>query len=59
MKLAVFTLPGTVIGAVVATKISGILFECILGIILILIVISMLFSHSYKERDAFRKEPHS
>lgn len=54
-KLAVFTLPGAVIGAVVATRISGILFERILGVILILIVISMLFSHSYKKRDALHK----
>lgn len=48
MLLAVFTLPGAVIGAVMATRISHVLFQRILGGVLILIVFSMFFSRSYK-----------
>jgi len=48
MLLAVFTLPGAVIGAIMATRISHMLFQRILGGVLILIVISMFFSRSYK-----------
>ncbi|GAG41039.1 unnamed protein product, partial [marine sediment metagenome] len=34
-KLSLLTLPGAVIGAILATKISGVLFERILGVVLI------------------------
>ncbi len=46
-KLSLFTLPGAIIGAILATKISSALFERILGAVLIFIVISMFFSRSY------------
>jgi len=49
--LALFTLPGAVIGAIIATRISSALFERILGIVLIFIVLSMLFPHSYKNKN--------
>ncbi len=51
LKLAVFTLPGAIIGAIVANRIDNALFERILGVVLILIVISMFFSRSYRDRD--------
>jgi uncharacterized membrane protein YfcA len=47
--LAVFTLPGAIIGALIATQVSNTLFQRILGGVLILIVFSMIFSHSYKK----------
>lgn len=50
MLLAVFTLPGAVIGAVLATKISHVLFQRILGGVLIFIVLSMFFSRNYKDQ---------
>ncbi len=50
LKLALFTLPGAVIGACVATRIDGVLFERILGVVLVLVVVSMLFSHKYRDR---------
>jgi len=46
--LAVFTLPGAIIGAILATQVSNTLFHRILGGVLILVVISMFFSRSYK-----------
>ncbi len=46
-KLSLFTLPGAVIGAFAATRISSLLFQRILGVVLIFIVLSMLFSRSY------------
>ena len=47
--LAVFTLPGAIIGALIATQVSNTLFQQILGGVLILIVFSMIFSRSYKK----------
>jgi len=47
--LAVFTLPGAIIGAILATQVSNTLFQRILGGVLILIVISMFFSRSHKK----------
>ncbi len=44
--LALFAIPGAVIGSVVATKISNELFERRLGIVLILVIISMLIPGS-------------
>ncbi len=49
--LAVFTLPGAVLGALLATRVSNLLFQRILGIVLIFIVISMLFSRSYRKNS--------
>lgn len=51
-KLSLFTLPGAVIGAIAATRISNILFQKILGIVLIFIVISLFFSRSYKNGES-------
>ncbi len=47
--LAVFTLPGAIVGALIATQVSNTLFQRILGGVLILIVFSMIFSRSYKK----------
>ncbi len=52
LKLAAFTLPGAVIGALISTKISNILFQQILGGVLIFIVFSMFFSRSYKDNNS-------
>lgn len=49
--LALFTLPGAIIGAIVATRVSNILFQRILGVVLIFIVFSMFFSRSYKNNN--------
>jgi uncharacterized membrane protein YfcA len=51
-ELSLFTLPGAILGALLASKISSLLFERILGGVLIFIVLSLLFSRSYKERSA-------
>ena len=48
--LSAFTLPGAVIGAFMASRISSALFERILGVVLIFIVVSMFFSHTYRNR---------
>ena len=48
-RLSLLTLPGAVIGAVMATRISDLLFQRILGVVLIFIVISMFFSRSFAE----------
>jgi uncharacterized membrane protein YfcA len=48
---ALFTLPGAIIGAIIATRVSNILFQRILGVVLIFIVFSMLFSRSYKNNN--------
>ncbi len=52
LKFAAFTLPGAVIGALISTKISNILFQQILGGVLIFIVFSMFFSRSYKDNNS-------
>lgn len=46
-KLSLLTLPGAITGSILATKVSGVLFERILGGVLIFIVVSMFFSRSY------------
>lgn len=43
MKMSVLTLPGAIIGAIAAVKISNDLFQKILGGVMIFIIISMLF----------------
>jgi len=47
LKLSLFTLPGSILGAVAATRVSNMLFQRILGGVLVFIVISMFFSRSY------------
>lgn len=58
-KIAVLTLPGAIIGAIVATKISNDLFEIILGIIMLGIVITLIIPKSKKEfvKDSIEKLP--
>jgi uncharacterized membrane protein YfcA len=55
-KLSLLTLPGAVIGAILATKTSGVLFERILGAVLIFIVISMFFSRNYAKGNNDQKK---
>jgi len=52
IKFAAFTLPGAVIGAMISTKVSNILFQRILGGVLIFIVFSMFLSRSYKNNKS-------
>lgn len=49
-ELSIFTLPGAVVGALLAVTISSTLFERILGVVMISIVISLFFSHAYKNK---------
>lgn len=56
LKLSLFTLPGAVIGAAVATRVSHVLFQRILGIALIFIVFSMFFSRPSGENNSIRKD---
>jgi uncharacterized membrane protein YfcA len=58
-ELSLYTLPGAIIGAILAARISSMLFERILGGVLIFIVISLFFSRSYKERNSDQKEQRS
>jgi len=51
LHLSVFTLPGAIIGAFVAVKIDNLLFQKILGIVMIGIVISMLFIPKSKNSE--------
>lgn len=51
LKLALFTLPGAIIGAVIATNISGELFEKILAIVMIGIMITMMIPQKHKSYD--------
>jgi uncharacterized membrane protein YfcA len=55
-ELSLFTLPGAVLGATLAVRISSALFERILGGVLIFIVISLFFSRSYGDRGSIQKE---
>ena len=55
-KLSLFTLPGAIIGSIMATKISGVLFEKILGGVLIFIVVSMFFSGPYSKENRKHSE---
>jgi uncharacterized membrane protein YfcA len=57
-KLSLLTLPGVIIGAILATKINDVLFERILGVVLLFIVISMFFSSNYT-RGSRNQEKHT
>ncbi len=50
LGLAVFTLPGAILGAVAATQVSHHLFQKILAVVLLFIVISIFLTSSYKNR---------
>lgn len=54
-ELSLLTLPGAVAGALLAVTISSFMFERILGVVLILIVISLFFSQSYKKKRLDQK----
>lgn len=54
--LALFTLPGAIIGAIMATRVSNILFQRILGVVLIFVVLSMFFSRVYKNNDVHKSK---
>lgn len=49
-ELSLFTLPGAIAGALLAVTISDLLFQRILGVVLIFIVISLFISRSYKNK---------
>ncbi len=50
-KYSLFTLPGAIIGAFISTKISNLLFQRILGVVLIFIVFSLFLSSSYNNKQ--------
>jgi len=50
LSLAIFTLPGAIIGAFAATQVSHHLFQKILAVVLLFIVISMFLTSSYKNQ---------
>ncbi len=54
--LSLLTLPGAMIGALVASRISDLLFQRIVGGVLIFIVVSMFISRSYGEREGISEE---
>lgn len=58
-ELSLLTLPGAILGAILAVRISSELFERILGGVLIFIVISLLFSRTYSDRSPDQKEQRS
>lgn len=49
-QLAILTLPGAIIGSLLAVTVSSALFQRILGVVLILIVFSIFLSRSYKNK---------
>ena len=53
-RYAIFTLPGAVLGAVIAVKIPDLLFKRILGVVIVLVIISMLLP-KIKENVKFSK----
>ncbi len=55
-QLSLLTLPGAMIGALVASRISDLLFQRIVGGVLIFIVFSMFISRSYGEREGSQGE---
>lgn len=59
VKLSLLTLPGAIIGAFYATKIDDILFQKILGVVMIGIVVTMLIPNSknYIEEKIYTKLP--
>lgn len=55
LKFALFTLPGAVIGALVAVQVSDVLFKRLLSLVIILVVVSMLLPRPGE--DSAHKEP--
>lgn len=56
IKFALLTLPGAVLGALLAVNLDDVLFQKILGIIMIGIIISMLFSRKKVEEEPADKK---
>jgi uncharacterized membrane protein YfcA len=56
LVFALFTLPGAIVGAIMATRVSNILFQRILGVILIFVVFSMFFSRTYQNNHSRRSD---
>jgi hypothetical protein len=56
LVFALFTLPGAIVGAIMATRVSNILFQRILGVVLIFVVFSMFFSRTYQNNHSRRSE---
>lgn len=51
LKLALFTLPGAVAGALIAVRVEDALFQKILGVVMIGIILSMLFPQKFITAD--------
>lgn len=51
LLFAVFTIPGAVIGALMATRVSDILFQRILAVVLIFTVFSLFLSHPRRDKN--------
>jgi uncharacterized membrane protein YfcA len=56
LQLAFWTLPGAVLGAIVAVRLTDAWFQRILGIIMIAIIISMFFSPAKNNKEESRVE---
>jgi len=52
LVLALFTLPGAIIGAFMATRVSNYMFQRILGVVLIFVIVSMFSARSYRDDQA-------
>lgn len=55
LQLALFTIPGAIVGAFLAVRVSDLLFQRILAVVLIFITISMFLSHSQKNKRESQK----
>jgi len=51
LRFAIFTLPGAIAGAMISVRLTDTLFRQILGLIMIGIVLTMIFSHKKKTPD--------
>lgn len=59
LKLALFTLPGAIIGAILAVKIDDLLFQKILGVVLIFVAVSMIIPKKKIVDENLRNTKHS
>lgn len=55
LRLSLFTLPGAVTGAIIATKVGDTLFQHILGIVMILVVLSLVIPRKKIEVELDKK----
>jgi len=56
LKYSLLTIPGSILGAVFAVKISDVWFERILGVVMIGVIISLLFPSLINDRDSSGKK---